>query len=358
MPHFTAKNALPWMAVLVSSAALLCAQTAAPVPGAAPAGPARALPWQNRPLPNTALGQEAALLGSLAPRIAQMPDFPGYGPFPASYAMAPNGMEDVVYQPRDLAAAEAKGKLGVYVWGNGGCSPDAASSRFHLAEIASHGYVVIAPGKILSGPEAPPRAADGNAGPGMPRPGSGATAEKMIAGLDWILAENQRQGSPYFGAIDTHRVAVAGFSCGGLIALKAGFDPRVTAVLIESSGILTSLPPGAMGMIPQMAELKKSDLAKLHTPVIYILGGPQDIAEGNGLDDFEHINSVPIFVADEPGEGHGGPIALPNGPGTEIEVQWLDWQFDHDPLAARMFVGPDCVLCRDDRFQVHRKGIE
>ena len=24
----------------------------------------------------------------------------------------------------------------------------------------------------------------------------------MIAAMDWILAENQRQGSPYFGAID------------------------------------------------------------------------------------------------------------------------------------------------------------
>ena len=346
------------MAFLVSSAAIVCAQAAPAVPAPGQAGQESAARRQPPPLPSTALGQKAALLASLAPRIAQMPDFEGNGPFPASYAMAPAGMEDVVYQPKDLAAAEAKRKLGVYLWGNGGCSPDAASSRFHLTEIASHGYVVIAPGKILSGPQAPPQRGGADAGAAMPPSANGATAEKMIAGLDWILAENQRQGSPYFGAIDTTRIAAAGFSCGGLIALKAAFDPRVTATLIESSGILTSPPPGAMGMIPQMTELKKADLAKLHTPVIYILGGPEDIAEKNGLDDFEHINNVPIFVADEPGEGHGGPIAMPNGPGTEIEVEWLNWQFNHDPRAARMFVGPDCGLCRDYRFQVHRKRIE
>ena len=40
-------------------------------------------------------------------------------------------------------------KLGVVAWGNGGCSDDAASSRFHLLEIASHGYLVLASGRIL-----------------------------------------------------------------------------------------------------------------------------------------------------------------------------------------------------------------
>ena len=102
--------------------------------------------------------------GGFAGSWANVPDLEGSGPFPASYALAPDGLEYVIYQPKDLAGAEAKGKLGVYVWGSGGCSADAASSRFHLTEIASHGYVVIVPGKILSGPKAPPRPE------GMPSP--------------------------------------------------------------------------------------------------------------------------------------------------------------------------------------------
>ncbi len=344
-------------AVLLIAAAIAMAQgtqAAAPAPQQAPGNrPAMTFP----PLPNTALGQKAALMGSLAPKWNKVPDLEGSGKFPASYAAAPNGADYVIYEPKDLVGAEAKGKLGVYVWGSGGCSPDAAGSRFHLTEIASHGYVVIVPGKILSGPKAPPQTEGPQAGPGMQDPAERATAEKMVAGIDWILAENQRKGSPYFGAIDPAHIAVAGFSCGGLIALKAGFDPRVSAVLIESSGILKNPPPGGLAGLPQMTAVKKEDLDKLHTPVLYLLGGPEDIAEPNGLDDFEQIHKSPIFLGDQPGAGHGGLISVPNAEGTKIELDWLDWQFNHDAVAGHTFTGPDCELCHDFRWQVKRKGI-
>jgi hypothetical protein len=351
------KRALSSLAGLTASAVLALGQAAQPAPPAQPGAgnpPTMAMP----PMPKTALGQKAALMGSLARKWSSVPDLEGSGPFPASYAMAPDGLEYVVYQPIDLAGAEAKGKLGVYVWGNGGCSADGASSRFHLTEISSRGYVVLVPGKILSGPEAPPQPEGMRPAGGMPAPGSGATAEKMTAAIDWILAENQREGSPYYRAIDTRRIAVAGFSCGGLIAIKAAMDPRVFALLIESSGILKNPPPGAMAGFPQMTAVKKEDLAKLHTPVLYILGGPEDIAEQNGLDDFDHIQQVPVFVADQPGAGHGGLISMPNSEGSKVEIDWLNWQFNHDEVAARTFIGPDCTLCRDFRWQVHRKGIQ
>ncbi len=347
------KKVLPSLAALAASAVFVWGQGAQPVPAAQPSTENRMprMMWQYS---NTALGQKAALMGTL--KWSSVPDLEGSGSFPASYAMAPDGLEYVVYQPKDLTGAESKGKLGVYVWGNGACSLDGAGSRFHLAEIASHGYVVIVPGKILSGPKAPPQPAAAP-GPDMQDPNGRATAEKMTAAIDWILSENQRQGSPYFRAIDVRRIAVAGFSCGGLIAIKAAMDPRVSALLIESSGILKTIPP-AMANFSQMTSLKKEDLARLHTPVLYLLGGPEDIAEPNGLDDFEHFDKVPVFVGDQPGASHGGLISIPNAEGTKVEIDWLDWQFNHDEVAGRMFTGSDCVLCRDFRWQVHRKGFQ
>jgi hypothetical protein len=166
------------------------------------------------------------------------------------------------------------------------------------------------------------------------------------------LAENLRSGSPYFGRINPKWVAVSGWSCGGLQALEVAADPRVSTVLIHSSGIF---PPGA-NPIPGMT-ITKAALQKLHTPIIYILGGPTDIAYANGMDDFKAINSVPVFVANLD-VGHGGTFMQPNG-GYEasVAVSWLDWQLKGDPIAAQRFVGANCGLCKDPIWKVESKNI-
>lgn len=322
-----------------------------------PQGPAFSAPDSD-----SAFAQKAAARGAMLGQLGKFADTNGNGPYPATYAMAPNGMEDVVYQPADLS--QVTGKLGVYIWGNGGCGYDATTARFHLIEIASHGYVAIAPGEILSGPKAPKPPADAAQRPAPPQGNDKrATPEKMIAALDWILAENQRQGSPFFGKIDPALVTFSGHSCGGLIAMKAALDPRAKALVLENSGLFRQQvggPPAddRLGAVTRLlSQMKKEDLVKLHTPVLYILGGPQDMAEPNGLDDFQHIQHVPVFVADHPGAGHGGLFAEPNGEGTKVELDWMAWQLHNDKIAARTFTGPDCTLCRDYRWVVYRKGI-
>lgn len=279
------------------------------------------------------------------------PDGTGSGPYPASKAVDPALPGHVVYRPMDLAAV--KGQLGVLVWGNGGCRADGASARHHLMEIASHGYVVIAPGAILSGPGAPPtvdrqdrRAADGRL------PMVQTTPEQVRAGLDWALNENRRAGSPLRGRIDPAQLAVAGHSCGGLQALIVGADPRIRSVIVHNSGVFTDGSNPITGIT-----VDKSLLAKIHTPILYVLGGRDDVAWPNGSDDFERIDHVPaaLVTADV---GHGGTFAQPNGGrAAQIAVDWLNWTLRGDRAAGHSFIGADCALCADAAWSIRTKNI-
>ena len=321
--------------------------------------------WSNRVavlasllLAATAAAQQAAPAvdrAALERQVAEnnkLPDPSGTGRFPALKEEAPSLPNHVVYRPANLAALGAT-KLGVIAWGNGGCSSDGASSRFHLLELASHGYLVIASGRILSGPGAPPAAAPATAQAGQPaRPRTAAS--DLTDALDWAVAENARPGGQYFGRIDTGAIALSGWSCGGLQALRVATDPRVRTVVMHNTGVLND---GPNTTIPGM-DLTKEALANFHTPVIYIMGGPSDIAYANGMDDFARIAHVPVAIANLP-VGHGGTFQEPNGgAAASVAVSWLDWQLRGDAAAARRFVGDDCGLCRDSSWQFERKNLE
>ena len=97
--------------------------------------------------------QAAAAQEAERARLAAMPDTPGTGLFPAIKEEVASLPDHVVYRPADLGKLGST-KLGLYLYGNGGCSNDGASQRLHLLEIASHGYLAIALGRIRSGPGA------------------------------------------------------------------------------------------------------------------------------------------------------------------------------------------------------------
>jgi len=302
---------------------------------------------QVSPQANADLAREAPASRSIH---AQMPDTPGTGEFPALKEVVPSLADHVVYHPANLATLGSR-KLGVLVWGNGGCSDDGASARLHLAEIASHGYLAIAPGAVRSGPGAPPQPARGIDSSGKLPPVK-TTAADLTRSIDWAYAENGRRGSPFYHRLDLNRLAVAGHSCGGLQALQVAADPRVHAVIIHNSGVFAD----GSNPIPGI-QVDKSILKKLHTPILYILGGPTDIAYPNGMDDFARIDTVPAMVANLP-VGHGATFARPNGgPVAEVAIKWLDWQLSGDKAAAKMFVGKDCGLCTDPAWTVDRKRI-
>jgi dienelactone hydrolase len=280
-----------------------------------------------------------------------LPSTPGDGPYPARMETLPGLANHVIYRPANLAGL-GKRKLGVVVWGNGGCSVDGAGARQHLLEIASYGYLVIAPGKVWSGPGAIGKLEQRGPDANGKLPPIATTSRDVLAGLTWALAQNTRPGSPFAGRIDPALTAVAGHSCGGLQALQAASDPRIHAVLIHNSGVFADGSNPIQGM-----NVDKSILRTLHTPVIYILGGPTDIAYPNGTDDFRKIDSVPAVLVNLP-VGHGGTFRRPYGGAVSpVAVDWLEWQLRGDRSAGRTFTGANCRLCNSSAWTIERKKI-
>jgi len=280
-----------------------------------------------------------------------LPDTPGSGRYAALKEIDSTLVEHVIYRPANLDSLGAA-KLGVYVFGNGGCTDDGASARLHLLEIASHGYLAIAPGRIYNGPGKTQRPAErpAPAGPGGP---AATVAADLRAALDWALAENARAGSRYFGRIDPNAVAISGYSCGGIQALANAKDPRVATVVIMNSGLFVN-GPTRMGGIEAGKEL----LADLHTPTLYVLGGPTDIAYENGMDDFARITHVPVAVTNID-TGHGGTYWEPNGgAAAQVVVQWLEWRLRRSANAGRAFLGTACGLCADPKWALQTKRFE
>jgi hypothetical protein len=278
-----------------------------------------------------------------------LPDTPGTGKYPALKEVDARLPGQVIYRPANLAAMGST-KLGVYAFGNGACTDDAAHTRLHLLEVASHGYLVIVPGAFYTGPGAIARPAN------LPPAGPNAvltTHGQLGEAITWALAENARPGSAYYGRIDPRAIAVSGFSCGGLQAMFNARDPRVRTVVMMNSGLFVEGPTTMAGMTGD-----KRLLETLHTPILYVLGGETDIAYAAGMDDFAHITRVPAAVANI-NKGHGGTYWEPNGgPAAQVVVQWLDWQLRGDAAAGRMFKGRNCGLCRDPAWSLKTKGLD
>ncbi|MEV1057679.1 cellulose binding domain-containing protein [Micromonospora chalcea] len=243
----------------------------------------------------------------------------GSGPYPADYETSSTLANHTIFRPQTLPSE----RLPILVWGNGACSANGLSQGNFLREIASHGFLAIA-----------------NGAPN----GSGSTNAQMLTqSIDWAVAENSRSGSKYFNRLDTTKIAVAGFSCGGVEAYAVSNDPRVTTTGIFSSGLLN--------------DADDYQLRRLTKPIAYFIGGPSDIAYPNAMDDWGKLPSgLPAFMGNL-NVGHGGTYDQPNGGEFgRVAVLYLKWRLKGDVGAGANFVGPDCGLCRT-QWTVQQKNL-
>ena len=196
--------------------------------------------------------------------------------YPVVREAAKGAPQYTVYRP-----VGARGRLPVVVWGNGACNHKSDVEFIaSLSLLASHGFVVIAEGYYAGAPSS-----------GVP---SGVQPALLTGAIDWAQQAADRH-TKLRNRLDLRKIAVAGQSCGGLEALVAGADPRVDAVLSLNSGFF---PTPILGY-------DRSELAKLHTPVLFVEGGPTDVAYQNTLDNYLLV-TVPALHVGNTDAGHTG----------------------------------------------------
>lgn len=246
-----------------------------------------------------------------------------------------------IFRPKTLDGLDGKKSLPLIVWGNGACFDSPWEHVNFLNEIASHGFMVIAIGTL------PKESGEQN----MER----SSSSKLTDAINWAIAQSDDKKSIYFKKINTKKIAVAGMSCGGLQALEVSGDPRISTLLVANSGIF--IDPIRGNAMPNMPQLDKTHLTKIHTPTLYLLGGPSDIAYNNGMDDVAKINHVPVFVGNLD-VGHGGTYGQAHGGDyAKVATAWFQWQLKGDKQAAKLFTGKTPGISKMEGWSFEKKKI-
>ncbi len=299
-------------------------------------------------------------LGAAGPVLGQTPNPPLSSPpvavpdlsglYPVVMEMDPTLPDHTVYRPADLFAPGRP--LPVVAYGAGACINIGNGTPQFLGELASRGYLVVAGGPIVEGADRP-----STPGASAPDVFQNRTAQ-LLETIDWAIAQNDVTGGRFEGRIATDKIAVVGHSCGGLQAIAAADDPRVTTAIIGNSGIIRTPPADDTRTGRSYRPAGVDDLKRLHAPMLYITGGATDQAQPNAVLDFEAIQGLPVFHGDI-GTGHGGTYREPRGGEYgQVMGDWLDWRLLGDAEAGRTFSGADCRLCVDPRWTVARKNID
>jgi len=245
---------------------------------------------------------------------------------------APGINEGTIFRPTDLGGAE---KYPIFVWGEGACSRNGLSNATAMAEIASHGYFVVADGTP-----------NGTGNRTQDRSNLRAMAAPLIAYIDWAIAENGKPCSAYYQSLDAAKISANGFSCGGLMSQAMVLDPRIVVWGLNSSG---------------MAGATQSFYDMVKTPVLFVEGGPDDIAYDGGLEGYMAIAklNVPVLWFSK-ALGHGGDLfGARGGDFTRINLAWLNWWLKGDLTATGkgLLVGAGCPYCSDSAWEYKSMNV-
>src|SRR5450631_1191684 len=222
-----------------------------------------------------------------------------------------------MFRPKDLS----QGGLchPVVTWGNG-TNSNPSLYKMLLNQLASHGFVVIASNSP-------------NVSQGSPPP--------MVAGVTWVLQQNDDPTSELYQKIDTTHVGATGHSQGAFATTTAGADSHITTIAPLCGA---------------------SAQRNLHGPAWLFCGGMDTTVPCSTVQSsFNAITNVPIMLADYLSVDHGSWITFRGttpGPVEAAVTAWMRVQLMGDTALRSWFYGPSCKLCTDAGWQVMQKMMD
>jgi Chlorophyllase len=291
----------------------------------------RPVPDAARPAADVSPTADAAASDSAGPAETPAPDAAsaGWPPVadygaPGPYAIArdrdtgPGGANDV-FRP---AAFDPGRKHPIISWANGTLFSLTDYQKL-LEHWASHGFVVIA---------------------GHTNSTAGGGTHK--AGIDWMVAENGRSGSPYLGALDPKMIGAAGHSQGGGATIAAGSNKP------GPTGLVTTLP-----LMPILSfESDKSVLGKQLVPMLNINASMDDRDPSGAVANQIFTDAKMVLVqASFIGVHEDAMSAAMHRP----TLAWFRLYLMGDEAARPLFFPPaTCGLCKDAAWkQVRHKNV-
>ncbi len=222
-----------------------------------------------------------------------------------------------LFRPADMA----QGGLchPIVTWGNGtGATP--SMYRTLLNHLASHGFVVIASNS--------PQVAQG-------------TPPPMLAGVTWVLEQNEDPASPMHQRIDPSHVGATGHSQGGFATTSAAGDARITTIAPLCGA---------------------SAQRNLHGPALLLCGGQDTTVPCSSVQSaYNSISTQPVMLASYLAADHANWLTFRGtqvSPMEAIVTAWMRVHLMDDTALRGRFYGADCTLCQDTAWQVSQKKMD
>lgn len=255
---------------------------------------------------------QAASTGSAWPSVT---DFAAPGPFPITREtnVGPGAAYDIV---RPMRLGEAGRKHPIVSWNNGTLYQ---IDRYQalLDHWASHGFVVM--------------------GAHTNRTRGGAVHK---AAIDWLVAENARAGSAYFGMLDLTKIGASGHSQGAGATITAG------AGVPGPTGIVTTMP-----LMP-ISAFERPHLGQ-HRASMLMVSATEDERANTVAD--QALADVTTEIVDAQFVGVHADAMHPGLHGPT--VAWLRYQLMGDMRAKAQFYPPGtCGLCGHGAWARMRYG--